>query len=183
MGPLTGKKVSTFYKVRPTANVKGKGKGKASSDADIKGHTDEVLSLALTGGGKLLESVGKDWRLGVWDTEKAEWIKDFSGHLGHHDTISVRSSFFSAYSTCANGCFLRILLFGKEPTNFTSVPLVVQSKYTILPRPLWVTWKHSLGTKITHWGSMGFRGEAVGGRDKTVLTKHYLYLGVVVAVG
>ena len=59
-------------KVRITADVKGGGKRKASSDADTKGHTDEVLSLALTWGGKLLESVGKDWRLGVWDTEKAE---------------------------------------------------------------------------------------------------------------
>ena len=88
---FTGKKVSTFYKVRPTADVKGKGKGKASSDAEIKGHTDEVLSLALSGDGKLLASAGKDRRLGVWDTEKAEWIKGFSGHFGHKDTISVCS--------------------------------------------------------------------------------------------
>lgn len=84
----TGKKVSTFYKVRPTADVKGKGKGKAPSDAEMKGHTDEVLSLALSGDGKLLASAGKDRRLGVWDTEKAEWIKGFSGHFGHKDTIS-----------------------------------------------------------------------------------------------
>ena len=73
MGPLTGKKVSTFYMVRPTAYVKGKGKGKASSDADIQGHTDEVLSLVLSGW-KLLASLGKDRRLGVWDAEKAKWI-------------------------------------------------------------------------------------------------------------
>ena len=81
MGPLTRKKVLTFYRVRPTADVKGKGKEKASSDADIKGHTDKVLSLALSGDGKLLASAGKDRRLGVWDTEKVEWIKDFSGHV------------------------------------------------------------------------------------------------------
>ena len=168
MGPLTGKKVSTFYKVRPTANVKGKGKGKASSDADIKGHTDEVLSLALTGGGKLLESLGKDGRLGVWIRRKLSGLKSF---LDIRDiTLSVCSSFFSACSTYTNGCFLRILLFGKEPTNFTPAPLVLRSKYTILPRPLWVTWKHSLGTKITHLALDGLRGETcvtVGGCDKT----------------
>ena len=62
-----------------------------SSDVDIKGHTDEVLSLALSGDGKLLASAGKDRRLGVWDTEKAEWIKGFSGRFGHKDTISVCS--------------------------------------------------------------------------------------------
>ena len=30
MGPLTRKKVLTFYKFRPTAVVKGQGKGKAT---------------------------------------------------------------------------------------------------------------------------------------------------------
>ena len=143
MGLLTGKKVSTFYKVRPTADVKGKGKGKASSDADIKGHTHEVLSLALSGDGKLLASAGKDRRLGVWDTdtEKAEWIKGLTGHLGHKDTISVCSSFLS--------------------------------KYTILPCPLWVTWKHYLGTKITRWGSTRFVAAVTKLQDTgRLLTKH-----------
>ena len=46
MGPLTGNKLPTSYTVPSTADVKGKGKEKASSDGDIKGHTDEMLSLA-----------------------------------------------------------------------------------------------------------------------------------------
>ena len=66
-------------KVRPTADVKGGGKRKASSDADTKGHTDEVLLLALSRDGNLLASARKDWRVGVWDTEKDTWIKGFSG--------------------------------------------------------------------------------------------------------
>ncbi|CAA7269883.1 unnamed protein product [Cyclocybe aegerita] len=82
----TGKKVAAFYKARPADR---KGKGKAPPDPEIKGHTDEVLSLAISGDEKLLASSGRDKRVCVWDTEKGEWIKAFSGHLGHKDAISV----------------------------------------------------------------------------------------------
>lgn len=53
----------------------------------MKGHTDEVLALAVSGDGRYLASAGKDRRVGVWDVEKAEWVKGFGGH---RDTISVR---------------------------------------------------------------------------------------------
>ena len=89
----TGKKITTKYKIRPP-NADKKGKGKASSsnqDAIIKGHTDEVLSLALSGDEKLLASAGRDRRVCVWDTETCEWVKAFSGHLGHKDAVSVSS--------------------------------------------------------------------------------------------
>lgn len=59
------------------------------ADADIKGHTDEVLALALSADGKYLASAGRDRKLGVWDAERDEWIKGFGGHLGHKDLISV----------------------------------------------------------------------------------------------
>lgn len=86
---FTGKKVITKYKIRPP-NADKKGKGKASSNQDvIKGHTDEVLSLALSGDEKLLASAGRDRRVCVWDTETCEWVKAFSGHLGHKDAVSV----------------------------------------------------------------------------------------------
>jgi len=83
-----------MYKVRPPVVVdrkgKGKAKAKASPDSEIKGHTDEVLSLAVSGDGKLLASAGKDRRVCVWDVEKGEWVKAFAGHLGHKDAVVVR---------------------------------------------------------------------------------------------
>ncbi|KAF9463213.1 Rnu3ip2 protein [Collybia nuda] len=85
----TGKRLATFYKIQPSSSSKGK--GKASADAEIKGHTDEVLTLALSSDGKYLASAGRDRRLGVWDAEKNEWIKGFGGHLGHKDLISALS--------------------------------------------------------------------------------------------
>ncbi|KAJ3506935.1 hypothetical protein NMY22_g17089 [Coprinellus aureogranulatus] len=86
---LTGKKVRTFYKVKPLEEKKkGKGKGKAPVDPSINGHTDEVYSLAISGDGKLLASAGADRRVGIWDVEKGTWVKGFSGHLGHKDSVS-----------------------------------------------------------------------------------------------
>ena len=92
----TGKKMTTKYKIRPPSN-KGKGKGKASSSSSsnedvVRGHTDEVLSLAVSGDEKLLASAGRDRRVCVWDVETCEWVKAFSGHLGHKDAVSVSLS-------------------------------------------------------------------------------------------
>ena len=88
----TGKKITTKYKIRPpNADKKGKGKASSSNQEVIKGHTDEVLSLALSGDEKLLASAGRDRRVCVWDTETCEWVKAFSGHLAHKDAVSVRS--------------------------------------------------------------------------------------------
>lgn len=86
----SGKKLAKFHKVRPPKiETKDKAKGKAAADIELKGHTDEVLALALSGDGKYLASAGRDRKLVVWDTEKGEWAKAFSGHLGHKDLISV----------------------------------------------------------------------------------------------
>lgn len=46
-----------------------------------------MLALAISGDGRYLASGGKDRRVGVWDVQKAEWVKGFGGH---RDTISVR---------------------------------------------------------------------------------------------
>ena len=121
---------------------------------------------------------GNSWlvwgRMEGWECGIRRKLSGFKSFLDIKDTnMSVCSSFFSAYSTCTNGCLLRILLFGKEPTNFTPVPLIVRSKYTTLPRPLWVTWKHSLGTELMHWGSTRFVAAVTKLQDTgRLLTKH-----------
>lgn len=111
----TGKRLATFHKIRPPSS-KGKGKGKASADPDIKGHTDEVLTLALSGDGQYLASAGRDRKLGVWDAEKGEWIKGFGGHLGHKDLISVRHLNFLVVF---DSIFHRPCRSVKEHINFT----------------------------------------------------------------
>ena len=79
----TGSRLATFPKLRPGG---GKGKGKATT-AETPGHSDEVLTLALSDDGRYLASAGKDRRVCVWDAEKGEWVRGFGGH---RDTISVR---------------------------------------------------------------------------------------------
>ena len=74
-----------MHKIRPPK--KGKGSGKPG---EVHGHTDEVLCLALSDDDRYLASGGRDRRLGVWDAEKATWIKGFIGPMGHKDAISVR---------------------------------------------------------------------------------------------
>ena len=97
----TGKKITTKSKIRPPNGDKKKGKGKAFSssssskqDVVVEGHTDEVLSLAVSGDEKWLASAGRDRRVCVWDTETCEWVKAFSGHLGHKDAVSVSFIYF-----------------------------------------------------------------------------------------
>ena len=82
-----GAKQKTIFKIRPDV----KGKGKAVPDVSLPGHTDEILALALSSDGKYVASAGKDRRVCVWDAETGEWIKSFIGHLGHKDSISVRT--------------------------------------------------------------------------------------------
>lgn len=53
----------------------------------MRGHTDEVWALAISPDGQYLASGGKDRLVGVWDVEKDEWVKGFTGHRDH---ISVR---------------------------------------------------------------------------------------------
>ncbi|KAF9525309.1 WD40-repeat-containing domain protein [Crepidotus variabilis] len=93
---MSGKKLGVIYKARPSfsqssADKKGKGKAKDGSvkqiDLHVKGHTDEVLSLAISGDDKFLASSGKDRRVCVWDVETCEWRKTFGGYLGHKDSV------------------------------------------------------------------------------------------------
>lgn len=94
----SGRRLATFYKIKPSlssnnsqSNGKGKGKAKVigTTATDVKGHSNEVLALALSSDGKYLVSGGRDRRLVVWDAEKGEWIKTFQGPMNHKDAISV----------------------------------------------------------------------------------------------
>ncbi|KAG7451535.1 WD40 repeat-like protein [Guyanagaster necrorhizus] len=86
---ISKKKAAMFHSIR--VQTKGKGKVQTSGGEEVKGHTDEVLTLALSDDGKYLASGGKDRRLGVWDAENAQWIRGFIGPMCHKDTISALS--------------------------------------------------------------------------------------------
>ncbi|KAH9988121.1 WD40 repeat-like protein [Russula compacta] len=77
-----GARLATFPKLRPGS---GKGKEKATT-AETHGHSDEVLTLALSDDGRYLASAGKDRRVCVWDAEQGKWVRGFGGH---RDTISA----------------------------------------------------------------------------------------------
>ena len=86
-------RIRTFAKVRPAGKPKGttrstgkSGKRKGKADLETIGHTDEVLSLALSTDGKYLASAGKDWTIGVWDVETDVLIQNVRNH---RDIVSV----------------------------------------------------------------------------------------------
>lgn len=68
--------------------AKGKGKGKSRAE-EVGGHTDEVLTLAISYDGKVLASGGKDKIVGVWNVEGegGKWLR---GLGGHKDKVAVR---------------------------------------------------------------------------------------------
>ncbi|KAG6853404.1 hypothetical protein C0991_004737 [Blastosporella zonata] len=151
----TGKHLKTFHKIRPPSSQekgKGKGKGKAQIDLTLKGHTDEVLALALSDDGRYLASAGKDRKLVVWDVEKGEWVKAFGGNLGHKDTISALS-FRKGTHQLYTGSFDRTLkVYDLSPSVMGYVETLFGHQDHVLALD-------------------SLRGEtcvSVGGRDKTV---------------
>ncbi|KAG6909425.1 hypothetical protein DXG01_000578 [Tephrocybe rancida] len=147
----TGKRLTTFHKTRPPS-LKEKGKGKAQIDLTLKGHTDEVLALALSDDGRYLASAGKDRKLVVWDVEKGEWLKSFGGNLGHKDIISALS-FRKGTHQLYTGSFDRTLkVYDLSPTVMGYVETLFGHQDHVLALD-------------------SLRGEtcvSVGGRDKTV---------------
>jgi ribosomal RNA-processing protein 9 len=78
---------------------KAKGKGKSKAE-DIGGHTDEVLSLALSFEGTVLASGGKDKIVGVWNVEgeSGKWLR---GLGGHKDKVAVSPFFLKHLFHCS----------------------------------------------------------------------------------
>ena len=66
---------------------KRKGKGRGIVGADVEGHVDEVLALAISSDGRYLVSGGRDRRILVWDVKEDKFVKAFEGHK---DAITVR---------------------------------------------------------------------------------------------
>ncbi|KAH8828164.1 WD40-repeat-containing domain protein [Flagelloscypha sp. PMI_526] len=75
--PRTGKKLRTIHKAKKANGEKGV----------LKGHTDEVLALAVSGDDRYLVSSGRDKKIVVWEAESMEMVKEFYGPLAHRDTI------------------------------------------------------------------------------------------------
>lgn len=148
----TGKKVATFYKIREPKSADRKGKGKAAPDAEATGHTDEVLSLALSGDGKLLASAGRDRRLCLWDTESDSFVKTFCGTLGHKDAIA-NVAFKKGTRQLYSGSFDRtVKVYDLTPAVMGYVETLFGHQDQVL-------------------GLDALRGDtcvSVGGRDKTV---------------
>ncbi|KAG1752077.1 WD40-repeat-containing domain protein [Suillus lakei] len=88
----SGKKIAAFYKQHVS-----KGKEKALPQ-DIQGHTDEILSLAVSSDGRYLASGSKDRRVGVWDVEKDEWVKGFGGHKDSVSSVAFRKGTQQLYT-------------------------------------------------------------------------------------
>ncbi|KAH7882919.1 WD40 repeat-like protein [Phlebopus sp. FC_14] len=91
----TGAKVFTFHKRRPDPTAKGKEK---ASPLDIEGHTDEILTLAVSSDGQFLASGGKDRKLGVWNVEKNQWVKGFGGHRDLISSLAFRKGTLQIYT-------------------------------------------------------------------------------------
>ncbi|KDQ54176.1 hypothetical protein JAAARDRAFT_209609 [Jaapia argillacea MUCL 33604] len=93
----TGKQMTVMHKLR-VGQTKGKGKGKGKEREEVKGHTDEVLGLALSGDGRYLASGGKDRKVVIWDVEKGEWVKSFGGHKDTISSVTFRKNSQQLYT-------------------------------------------------------------------------------------
>jgi WD40 repeat protein len=49
---------------------------------DFAGHTDDVLSIAISGDGKILATGGSDKRICIWETSTMKHLKTFTQHRG-----------------------------------------------------------------------------------------------------
>ncbi|CAE6441560.1 unnamed protein product [Rhizoctonia solani] len=77
---------------------KGKGKGRRAVGADIEGHIDEVLALAISFDGRYLASGGRDRRILVWDVKEDKFVKAFEGHKDAITALAFRKNSLQLYS-------------------------------------------------------------------------------------
>ncbi|KAJ1301163.1 hypothetical protein OPQ81_003574 [Rhizoctonia solani] len=77
---------------------KGKGKGRRIVGADVEGHIDEVLALAISFDGRYLASGGRDRRILVWDVKEDKFVKAFEGHKDAITALAFRKNALQLYS-------------------------------------------------------------------------------------
>jgi tRNA A-37 threonylcarbamoyl transferase component Bud32 len=56
--------------------------------ATLEGHTDGVLTVAFSPGGRLLASAGADGTVKIWDRHTARLLKTLHGHHGHVTAVA-----------------------------------------------------------------------------------------------
>lgn len=158
---ITGKRVSTCPKLRkPSSQGNGKGKGRAET---VEGHTDEILSIAVSSDGRWLVSGGKDRKVVVWDARQMKWVKTFTGHK---DGVTV-----SPPPPVASSTLISLTLFvvvrilhsrsssARTPISSSRHPLTARSSCsTCRPRSLG-TWRRSLDTKTISYRSMRYEAK------------------------
>ncbi|KXN91546.1 hypothetical protein AN958_00532 [Leucoagaricus sp. SymC.cos] len=113
---ITGKKLSTIYKSRPSPPSTSKSKGKGKANSDTQGHTDEILALALSSDGKYLASGGRDRRLIIWNTSSLTCLKVFQGPMNHKDVISALSFRHQSHQLFTASFDRTIKLYDLTPT-------------------------------------------------------------------
>ncbi|KDQ12417.1 hypothetical protein BOTBODRAFT_112892 [Botryobasidium botryosum FD-172 SS1] len=93
----TGQQIALFPKIR-SSSEKGKGKAKAGAAEEIRGHTDEIWSLAISSDGKYLASGGKDKKVIIWDLPDMKWRHTFAGHKDSVSALAFRKGTHQLYS-------------------------------------------------------------------------------------
>ncbi|CAE6493139.1 unnamed protein product [Rhizoctonia solani] len=94
-------RITTYSKIPShTLPMTGRGKGKArrAVGADVEGHIDEVLALAISFDGRYLASGGRDRRIVVWDVKEDKFVKAFEGHKDAITALSFRKNSLQLYS-------------------------------------------------------------------------------------
>ena len=72
--------------------------GRLENKKLFTGHTDDILSMAISGDGKFLVTGGNDKRICVWDTSTMNHLKTFTQHRGpvmvfaHNSHVNIRVS-------------------------------------------------------------------------------------------
>jgi len=82
---VTGKRVIEHERVKEKkSQAQKQGQGlvyeRHGKEGNVKGHSAEVLAMAISSDGKLLASAGRDRRVLVWDTATNTVLKALSGH-------------------------------------------------------------------------------------------------------
>jgi ribosomal RNA-processing protein 9 len=69
-----------------------------NQDSQSNGHSDEILSLALSDDGKFLASASRDRTIKIWNPKTCEFIFSFEGHRDAVSGLAFRSNSHQLFS-------------------------------------------------------------------------------------